>query len=148
MRTFAKLITHCARVTTTAVQSSSRLHVRRAMSAAAADANDSKFTFDAAQAEYYEHTLTKGIFLPWTSKLFDVSRPVIGDNVLDVATGTGVVAIECAKTIEASVGDASASARARRYIRVARAKNAPVKRSMTFLKISSFDADLTRTARR
>ncbi len=34
------------------------------MSAAAAGANDAKFTFDAAQAEYYEHTLTKGIFLP------------------------------------------------------------------------------------
>jgi len=91
------------------------------MSAAAAGANDAKFTFDAAQAEYYEHTLTKGIFLPWASKLFDVSRPAIGDNILDVATGTGVVAIECAKTIGESVGDArgarSSSARRAHTIR-------------------------------
>lgn len=59
------------------------------------------FSFDAEQAEYYERVLAR-CFRPWTEVLFDISRPVRGESIIDIACGTGVVAIECARAVSAS----------------------------------------------
>ena len=98
------------------------------------DASSAAFEFGDAQARYYDDVLVDGIFKPWTESMFETSRPVAGDRVLDVATGTGVVAREIARAVGSTVrrrvfrerggGDASASrregTRARRSVVVRR----------------------------
>jgi len=67
------------------------------------------FEFADAQARYYDDVLVDGIFQPWTEAMFGTSRPVAGDRVLDVATGTGVVAREIARAVGSTVRRARAS---------------------------------------
>lgn len=61
------------------------------------------FSFGESQARYYEETLVEGIFKPWSEAMFSTSRPVVGDAVLDIATGTGVVAHRVAEIVGESV---------------------------------------------
>lgn len=65
---------------------------------------DAKFSFGAEQAAYYDSVLAEGIFKPWCEKMFEVSRAVTGERVLDVATGTGIVARELARAVGAEGG--------------------------------------------
>ena len=61
------------------------------------------FSFGESQARYYEETLVEGIFKPWSEAMFSTSRPVVGDAVLDIATGTGVVAHRVAEIVGETV---------------------------------------------
>ena len=49
--------------------------------------------------EIYERDLVPGIFGPWASLVVDLAPPRIGDRVLDVACGTGIVARAAAKRV-------------------------------------------------
>lgn len=49
--------------------------------------------------EIYERDLVPGIFGPWASEVVDLAPPRIGDHVLDVACGTGIVARAAAERV-------------------------------------------------
>ncbi len=51
-------------------------------------------------AEAYEHYLAPAIFAPWAQDLVEFAAPVIGERVLDIACGTGVVA----RTVGSHIG--------------------------------------------
>lgn len=111
-----------------------RARARDVTRVVSSDASSATFEFGDAQARYYDDVLVDGIFKPWTESMFETSRPVAGDRVLDVATGTGVVAREIARAVGSTVrrrefrerggGDGSASrregTRARRSVVVRR----------------------------
>lgn len=71
-------------------------HASRSMSGARAAP---AFTFSDEQAKFYDDVLARGVFQVWSEKLFEVSRPALGESVLDVACGTGVVARACAREV-------------------------------------------------
>ena len=49
-------------------------------------------SFGLSAAEAYERCLGPAIFTPWAQDLVELAGPVLGERVLDVACGTGVVA--------------------------------------------------------
>ncbi len=49
-------------------------------------------SFGLSTAEAYERCLGPAIFTPWARDLVELAGPVLGERVLDVACGTGVVA--------------------------------------------------------
>jgi ubiquinone/menaquinone biosynthesis C-methylase UbiE len=49
-------------------------------------------SFGLSAAEAYERYLAPAIFAPWAQDLVELAAPVIGQRVLDVACGTGVIA--------------------------------------------------------
>lgn len=71
------------------------------MEAGGADQNKILFVGDSI-AENYERSLEPVIFEPWAEVLLDVAAPQTGAAVLDVASGTGVVARAAARRIGAS----------------------------------------------
>ena len=81
-----------------------RVRARDITRVVSSDASSATFEFGDAQARYYDDVLVDGIFKPWTESMFETSRPVAGDRVLDVATGTGVVAREIARAVAAVPG--------------------------------------------
>jgi SAM-dependent methyltransferase len=53
-------------------------------------------------AETYEREMVPVLFAPWAPLLVDLGNPRSGDQVLDAACGTGIIAREVASRIEAS----------------------------------------------
>ncbi|MDA0701813.1 MAG: methyltransferase domain-containing protein [Proteobacteria bacterium] len=51
-------------------------------------------------AELYEAYLVPTIFVPWAQRILSENVPQSGDNILDVACGTGIVA----RMVKARVG--------------------------------------------
>jgi len=55
--------------------------------------NETKFSFgDDSVANAYDNVLVPVLFEPWANRLVDEYRPWTGRRVLDLATGTGIVA--------------------------------------------------------
>ncbi len=54
--------------------------------------NNTEWQLTGNAAELYEQFLVPTIFVPWAQHLLSNSVPQAGDNVLDVACGTGIVA--------------------------------------------------------
>ncbi len=51
-----------------------------------------RWQLDANPDEQYERYLVPAMFAPWASDLVELAEPHLGERVLDVACGTGVVA--------------------------------------------------------
>lgn len=45
---------------------------------------------DTSAAQAYEDHLVPGLFGPWAQRVVELAKPVTGENVLDVACGTGI----------------------------------------------------------
>ena len=54
--------------------------------------SNTKWQLSGSAAESYEEFLVPTIFVPWAQQLLSKSVPQYGDNILDVACGTGIVA--------------------------------------------------------
>ena len=50
-------------------------------------------------AESYENLMVPGLFAPWSSHLIQSANPQLGERVLDVACGTGIVARQIAPRV-------------------------------------------------
>ena len=50
-------------------------------------------------AESYENYMVPGLFAPWSSHLIQIANPQLGEHVLDVACGTGIVARQIASHV-------------------------------------------------
>jgi ubiquinone/menaquinone biosynthesis C-methylase UbiE len=53
----------------------------------------------ASLGENYERHLVPTIFGPWAADLVALAAPQLGERILDVACGTGVVAREAARVV-------------------------------------------------
>src|SRR2546427_621411 len=63
---------------------------------------DSGFVFtDRQMPQMYEDLLVPRLFEPWAHVLLDAVKPALGESLLDVATGTGVVARHGARLVGA-----------------------------------------------
>ena len=54
--------------------------------------SNTKWQLSGTSAALYENYLVPTIFVPWAEQLLDRALPQIGESVLDVACGTGIVA--------------------------------------------------------
>ena len=53
---------------------------------------NTKWQLSGNAAELYEDYLVPTIFIPWANHLLAKANPKVGDDLLDVACGTGIVA--------------------------------------------------------
>ena len=53
---------------------------------------NTKWQLSGTAAELYENYLVPTIFIPWAQELLVRARPQVGNDILDVACGTGIVA--------------------------------------------------------
>src|SRR5262245_26572740 len=60
------------------------------------------YTLSAEAAETYEHTFVPALFRPWAQRLVAAAELAPGEDLLDVACGTGIVARTAADRLEAA----------------------------------------------
>src|SRR5215468_6069587 len=59
----------------------------------------SQWEFVGSVPENYERYLVPSIFGPWASDLVEVAAPQLGERVVDIACGTGIVALTAAQRV-------------------------------------------------
>jgi len=75
-------------------------------------------------AEAYERFIVQNVFVPWTADLIERARPQIGERVLDLACGTGIVTRSVAPLV-GSEGKVTALDISPEMLEVARAVSSP-----------------------